>query len=50
MDMSEVRARPGTMCALLASLGNSGKSISHSCVDVILFQSGIIIEIGLLVG
>ena len=50
INTSDVCARPGTICAALAALGNCGLYIYHSCVDSNLTPSGWLMLIGLFVG
>ena len=40
MEMSDVCARPGMMCASFASLGSHGMSSVQVCVDVRQYPSG----------
>ena len=50
-DNSEAPGKSGNMCAHLARSGTSdGRSRSHVCVDVAMRPSGILTEIGALVG
>ena len=45
-DISACRFKLGTSLPVFACTGNIGQSISHSCVDFMLFPSGITILIG----
>ena len=49
MEIRDVWARPGTICAFLDSWESLGLSISHSCVDSSFPPSGWLILIGFLV-
>ena len=50
MEMREACFKPGTICASLAFGGNAGISISHVCVDLMIFPSGCVISRGSVVG
>ena len=44
-NISACRFKLGTSLLVFACIGNIGQSISHSCVDFMLFPSGITILI-----
>ena len=50
IEISDVWASPGTICALVDLSSSYGMFILHVCVDFITLPSGRLIEIGLDVG
>ena len=50
IDIRDAWARPGTMCVCIAISGILAMSRVNVCVDLSLYPSGILMEIGLLCG
>ena len=50
IDIIDVWARPGTMCARCSLSGMPAISRLHVCVDLSFYLSGILMDIGLLYG